>query len=106
MKSSFEECGNVDLGNAPLLSARHQWLQIQKPAQRLSRVRPPPHGVELPVVCAVTIDLRLEPWPRLRVLHMVPLPAPHERRNIRVFRALPPQLAHIGNPTVLLRSFV
>src|SRR5437870_8741960 len=66
MKSSFEECGNVDLGNAPLLFARHQWLQIQKPAQRLSRVRPPPHGVELPVVCAVTIDLRLEPWPRLR----------------------------------------
>src|SRR5439155_150820 len=87
MKSSFEECGNVDLGNAPLLFARHQWLQIKKPAQRLSRVRPPPHGVELPVVCAVTIDLRLEPWPRLRVLHMVPLPGPWFKAEIYGYRA-------------------
>ena len=58
------------------------------------------------MICAVGVNLGLEPRPRFRVLHVVPLPAAHERRNVGVVRALQRKVAYVLNPAVLLGGFV
>src|SRR5258706_15839384 len=71
----LEERGDVRFRDPALLLPWHQWLEIQEPAQRPLGIRASPHGIELAVIGAIGVDLRLEPRAGSPITHVVPLPA-------------------------------
>ena len=60
MKRGFEERRKVNLGDLPLVVSRQQRPQIEKPITRRAIIRSSPGCIELSMIGAINVQLRLE----------------------------------------------